>query len=64
MLSIGVNDYSQLEGFENVTSASFDAIQVATKYENLGFRVTHLKNPTANQIVLELGKIKQLINDV
>ena len=33
VLSMGVSDYSQIEGHENIISASFDSILVANKYE-------------------------------
>ena len=58
ILSVGINDYSTLEGHANIPSASFDSILVANRFESMGFTGAHLMNPTKEELLVEIRRIK------
>ncbi|CDW89435.1 UNKNOWN [Stylonychia lemnae] len=59
-LSIGISDYSKLEGQNNLISASFDSRKVANKFKEQGFMTTHLLDLSSQDLEKHLMEFQQL----
>eukprot|EP00347_Sterkiella_histriomuscorum_P019732 403340502 len=60
-LSIGLINYSQIDGLVNLSSAAFDSRQIANKFRSQGFETTHIENPNQEELNLVLEQFRSKV---